>query len=266
MSSPDEQMAEAIAAARSGRRQEARRLLTTILAHDPNNEKALLWLSGVVDTREAQIRCLRRALAINPDSQMARVGLARLGARPEEMTPISAPAASPPPAAETPAAAPPAGSAPEPEPPAGSRPKAWPPAESRPKARPAAELSPIYQKPPPPQTLKSRPVRRPEPEPAAAPEPEPDAEAPADFDYSNLETILAEPAGKADWRDGEEQPAEEGKRRQDRGYRILIIVAIIGLLLLLAAAIAANRLLNPAALLPGLLLLVAGRAGPAGRT
>jgi hypothetical protein len=98
-SDSNDTLAEAIAAARAGRRAEARRLLTQILAHDPKNEKALLWLSGVLDNREAQIRCLRRVLAVNPDNQMARVGLARLGADPAdgviEEAPALAPAARP---------------------------------------------------------------------------------------------------------------------------------------------------------------------------
>lgn len=73
---------QAIAAARAGRKEEARRLLESVLNIDERNEQAWLWLSGVVDSQEERIVCLENVLTINPDNEMARKGLAALRAAP----------------------------------------------------------------------------------------------------------------------------------------------------------------------------------------
>jgi tetratricopeptide (TPR) repeat protein len=72
------QLEEGIAAARSGDLELARSLLTNLLLEDETNERAWLWLSGVVETLEERQECLENALAINPANQLARRGLARL--------------------------------------------------------------------------------------------------------------------------------------------------------------------------------------------
>ena len=48
----------AIAAIRSGRKEEGRQLLNLLIQQDPNNDKAWLWMSSVVDTDEQRARCL----------------------------------------------------------------------------------------------------------------------------------------------------------------------------------------------------------------
>jgi hypothetical protein len=45
---------------------------------DPKNEQAWLWLSGFVDTAEKRRQCFERVLALNPDNEVARWGLAKL--------------------------------------------------------------------------------------------------------------------------------------------------------------------------------------------
>jgi hypothetical protein len=72
----------AIAAAKAGRKAEARRLLEMVLDADERNERAWLWLSDVVESDEERIVCLENVLAINPDNEMARKGLAALRAAP----------------------------------------------------------------------------------------------------------------------------------------------------------------------------------------
>jgi tetratricopeptide (TPR) repeat protein len=67
-----------IAAARAGRAQEARRLLQQIVALDPDNEMAWLWLSGLVATNQEKMNCLERVLRSNPHNAYARAGLDRL--------------------------------------------------------------------------------------------------------------------------------------------------------------------------------------------
>ena len=70
----------AIVAAKAGRNAEARQLLEAVLDADERNERAWLWLSGVVDNDEERAICLENVLSINPDNQAARRGLAMLRA------------------------------------------------------------------------------------------------------------------------------------------------------------------------------------------
>jgi len=70
----------AIIAAKAGRKTEARQLLEAVLDADERNERAWLWLSGVVDSDEERVICLENVLSINPDNQAARRGLAVLKA------------------------------------------------------------------------------------------------------------------------------------------------------------------------------------------
>lgn len=72
---------QAIAAARDGRRDEARILLMRTLEAEPRNERAWLWLSGVVDDPYDVKICLENVLALNPSNARARQGLEWLHAR-----------------------------------------------------------------------------------------------------------------------------------------------------------------------------------------
>ncbi len=108
----------AIAAAKAGRKAEARQLLEAVLDTDERNERAWLWLSSVVDGDEERIICLENVLSINPDSQAARKGLAflRAAASAPPIRPLPAPgpaeAAAPPPAVAAPSSPVGAGSVP----------------------------------------------------------------------------------------------------------------------------------------------------------
>jgi tetratricopeptide (TPR) repeat protein len=67
-----------ITAAQAGRREEARQLLLHVVELDERNERAWLWLSGVVDSRDDRRVCLENVLAINPGNPHARQGLRHL--------------------------------------------------------------------------------------------------------------------------------------------------------------------------------------------
>lgn len=88
---------KAIIAAKAGRKTEARHLLEAVLDADERNEQAWLWLSGAVDSNEERVICLENVLAINPDNQAARKGLAAL--RAATSAPIILPLAPPSPVA-----------------------------------------------------------------------------------------------------------------------------------------------------------------------
>jgi hypothetical protein len=68
-----------IAAAREGRREEARELLQQALQADPRSEQGWLWMSAVVETDDERRICLERVLTINPKNQTAQAGLEKLG-------------------------------------------------------------------------------------------------------------------------------------------------------------------------------------------
>ena len=67
---------QGIAAARAGKREEARALLMQVVEGDERNEQAWLWLAGVVDTPEDIRTCLQNVLDLNPANQQAQQGLA----------------------------------------------------------------------------------------------------------------------------------------------------------------------------------------------
>jgi hypothetical protein len=80
---------EGISAAKAGRKEEARQLLEAVLDADERNEQAWLWMSSVVDSDEERLICLENVLAINPNHEIARKGLAALGTVPEAPPDVS---------------------------------------------------------------------------------------------------------------------------------------------------------------------------------
>ena len=86
----------AIQAAKAGEREKAHQLLMQIVEQDEENEMAWLWLSGTVKTKEDRQICLENVLAINPNNEIAKKGLKKIGVA------IPKPAPPPPPAEEQP--------------------------------------------------------------------------------------------------------------------------------------------------------------------
>jgi hypothetical protein len=81
----------AISAIRSGRKEEGRQLLNLLIQQNPNDERAWLWMSSVVDVDEQRARCLYHVLAINPNSEIARRGLQVLGIVVSDSRPVEVP-------------------------------------------------------------------------------------------------------------------------------------------------------------------------------
>ncbi len=90
---------EGINAAKAGNKEEARALLHKATELDPYNEDGWLWLSGVVESPDDQRTCLENVLAINPNNDRARQGVAYLSggvaSAPAHPTPLHS---APPPA------------------------------------------------------------------------------------------------------------------------------------------------------------------------
>ena len=69
---------QGIAAAKEGRREDARELLMGVVGQDEDNALAWLWLSDVVDRLEDREICLENVLTLDPDHARARSGLAQI--------------------------------------------------------------------------------------------------------------------------------------------------------------------------------------------
>jgi twitching motility two-component system response regulator PilG len=81
-----------VAAAKALQKPQARSLLRAVVAAEPGNEAAWMWLASVAETSAEVAACLEKVLAINPANERARAGLARL--RPNRRT-VPAAAAAP---------------------------------------------------------------------------------------------------------------------------------------------------------------------------
>jgi tetratricopeptide (TPR) repeat protein len=68
----------AIAAARRGDKDSARMMFNQILTDDKNNERALMWMAKLADNRDEMVVWLNRALAVNPNNQVAKDALAKM--------------------------------------------------------------------------------------------------------------------------------------------------------------------------------------------
>jgi tetratricopeptide (TPR) repeat protein len=76
MSPADDLVKQGIAAAQAGRRAEALRLFRQALALDPNDFAAWLWRGGLAADPSEALACLQRAVALQPQDERARQGLA----------------------------------------------------------------------------------------------------------------------------------------------------------------------------------------------
>ena len=73
----------AIKTARSGNKAGARVMFQRTLSEDPRNERALLWMASLTDSKADKRRFLLKTLKVNPDNEAARSELKRM-ARNEE--------------------------------------------------------------------------------------------------------------------------------------------------------------------------------------
>jgi tetratricopeptide (TPR) repeat protein len=71
---------DAIAAAKAGRRQRARDLFLELVEREPTNDIAWMWLSGLLDSREEQIKALENSLLIADGGANLPVRLQKLTA------------------------------------------------------------------------------------------------------------------------------------------------------------------------------------------
>ena len=65
----------AINAARGGNKRPARLMFEQVLKQDKNNERAMMWLAKIADSKAERREWLERALRVNPNNEQARDAL-----------------------------------------------------------------------------------------------------------------------------------------------------------------------------------------------
>lgn len=81
----DQMLNKSIAAYKADDLTTASKLLAQVIKQDPNNERAWLWLSGIVSSDAERLFCIKRLLAINPENEIAKHGLSLL---PNNLDPV----------------------------------------------------------------------------------------------------------------------------------------------------------------------------------
>jgi len=75
---PEDYLTEGIAAAKTGNKQEARKLLDAAIRAAPNDERTWGWFYEVCENDEERIRCLREMLRINPNREIVKKKIGEL--------------------------------------------------------------------------------------------------------------------------------------------------------------------------------------------
>jgi hypothetical protein len=74
----EELLRMAINTAKQGNRGPARVMFTQILNEDKQNERAMMWMAKLADTKAERQQWLNRVLVVNPNNESARVALQRM--------------------------------------------------------------------------------------------------------------------------------------------------------------------------------------------
>lgn len=74
----EELMRLAINTAKKGNNEAAMRLFERILGEDKQNERAMMWMAKLAETKAERKQWLNRVLAVNPNNDSARVALQRM--------------------------------------------------------------------------------------------------------------------------------------------------------------------------------------------
>ncbi|RMG77384.1 MAG: hypothetical protein D6711_01705, partial [Chloroflexi bacterium] len=76
-----------IAAAKAGRKDEARALLQHSLRINSNNDNAWLWLASVARDKRERLLCLQKVLELNPQNEMGLRAVRAMGIDPQKLVP-----------------------------------------------------------------------------------------------------------------------------------------------------------------------------------
>ncbi len=77
----EELLQMAINAARAGNKKPARLMFEQVLKQDKNNERAMMWLAKIADSKAERREWLQRAVSVNPNNDQARDALKSMAYR-----------------------------------------------------------------------------------------------------------------------------------------------------------------------------------------
>src|ERR1700690_1053715 len=81
----DQLLDQSIAAYKQKDNEKAAKLIAQAIKLAADNERAWLWLSGIVATDAERLFCIKRILAINPTNELAQYGITLL---PRDLQPV----------------------------------------------------------------------------------------------------------------------------------------------------------------------------------
>ncbi|MEP7290192.1 MAG: hypothetical protein ABI835_00360 [Chloroflexota bacterium] len=77
----EELLQMAINAARGGNKRPARLMFEQVLKQDKNNERAMMWLAKIADSKAERREWLKRVVSVNPNNEQARNALKTISYR-----------------------------------------------------------------------------------------------------------------------------------------------------------------------------------------
>ena len=77
----EELLKMAINAAKGDNKRSARLMFEEVLKQDKNNERAMMWLAKIADSKAERKEWLKRVVSVNPNNETARESLKRMAYR-----------------------------------------------------------------------------------------------------------------------------------------------------------------------------------------
>lgn len=74
----EELLKMAIRTAQAGNKSAARVMMRRVLAEDKHNERAMMWMAKLADSKSDRVQWLNRVLAVNPNNEAARETLKKM--------------------------------------------------------------------------------------------------------------------------------------------------------------------------------------------
>lgn len=74
----EELLQMAIRTARSGNKDGARVMFRQVLSEDKRNERAMIWMAQIAESKSERKQWLERALTVNPDNEQVKAALKKI--------------------------------------------------------------------------------------------------------------------------------------------------------------------------------------------
>ncbi|MBZ0287193.1 MAG: hypothetical protein K8I30_06230 [Anaerolineae bacterium] len=74
----EELLQMAIRTARDGNKEGARMMFRQVLSEDKRNERAMIWMAQIAESKSERKQWLERALSVNPDNEQVKAALKKM--------------------------------------------------------------------------------------------------------------------------------------------------------------------------------------------